>query len=134
SRVAAGRGCRGRARASCLRTRQHIGTVGNSMSRAISGHIPRVAVRALCTLVIVGCASQHPHATPASAPVAAPPAAPSSAAKPAEAVNSLSVPIRSTTLDNGLRVVLSRDTTAPVVTVAVYYGIGFRVEPRDRTG
>lgn len=37
-------------------------------------------------------------------------------------------------LDNGLKVVLSRDTTAPVVTVAVYYNIGFRIEPKDRTG
>jgi predicted Zn-dependent peptidase len=46
----------------------------------------------------------------------------------------LQVPIRSTTLPNGLRVVLSRDTTAPVVAVAVYYNIGFRIEPRDRTG
>ena len=30
--------------------------------------------------------------------------------------------------------VLSRDTTAPTVVVAVYYQIGFRVEPKDRTG
>jgi len=85
-------------------------------------------------LVVVGCAPRRPPATPASEPVAASPAAPPAAAKPAEAVNPLSVPIKSTTLDNGLRVVLSRDTTAPVVAVAVYYGIGFRVEPRDRTG
>jgi len=38
------------------------------------------------------------------------------------------------TLDNGLKVILSEDDTAPVVTVAVYYNIGFRIEPRDRTG
>jgi predicted Zn-dependent peptidase len=38
------------------------------------------------------------------------------------------------TLKNGLRVVMSRDTTAPIVTVAVYYHVGFRIEPRDRTG
>lgn len=38
------------------------------------------------------------------------------------------------TLDNGLKVILSQDTTAPVVTVAVYYNIGFRIEPKDRTG
>ncbi|HEY6174014.1 MAG TPA: pitrilysin family protein [Kofleriaceae bacterium] len=44
------------------------------------------------------------------------------------------MPIKAMTLDNGLRVVLSRDATAPIVTVAVYYNIGFRVEPRDRTG
>ena len=29
---------------------------------------------------------------------------------------------------------LSRDTTAPTAVVAVYYNIGFRNEPRDRTG
>ena len=44
------------------------------------------------------------------------------------------VPVRYHTLDNGLKVILSRDTTAPLVTVAVYYNIGFRIEPRDRTG
>ncbi len=38
------------------------------------------------------------------------------------------------TLPNGLKVVLTRDTSAPIATVSVYYGIGFRVEPRDRTG
>jgi predicted Zn-dependent peptidase len=37
-------------------------------------------------------------------------------------------------LPNGLRVVLSQDHTSPVVTVAVYYRIGFRVEPKGRTG
>ena len=37
-------------------------------------------------------------------------------------------------LPNGLRVVLSADHTAPTVCVAVYYRIGFRVEPKDRTG
>ena len=44
------------------------------------------------------------------------------------------VPLEYHTLDNGLRVVLSQDDTAPIVTVAVYYNIGFRIEPRDRTG
>lgn len=37
-------------------------------------------------------------------------------------------------LDNGLKVVLSPDPTAPIVTVGVYYNIGFRIEPQDRTG
>jgi predicted Zn-dependent peptidase len=37
-------------------------------------------------------------------------------------------------LPNGLKVVLSRDTTAPLTVVAVYYNIGFRIEPRNRTG
>ena len=37
-------------------------------------------------------------------------------------------------LDNGLRVVLSEDPTAPTVTVALYYEVGFRIEPQGRTG
>ncbi len=37
-------------------------------------------------------------------------------------------------LDNGLRVVLSEDNSVPTATVAVYYGVGFRNEPRGRTG
>ena len=44
------------------------------------------------------------------------------------------VPIEFYRLPNGLRVVLSRDTTAPTAGVGVYYHIGFRNEPRDRTG
>lgn len=44
------------------------------------------------------------------------------------------VPIEYFTLENGLKVVLSKDDTAPTVTVAVYYNIGFRNEPKDRTG
>lgn len=47
---------------------------------------------------------------------------------------SLSVPIDYYKLPNGLKVVLSRDLTAPTAVVAVYYNIGFRIEPRDRTG
>jgi predicted Zn-dependent peptidase len=45
-----------------------------------------------------------------------------------------SVPVTYFKLPNGLRVVLSPDTTAPTVAVAVYYRIGFRIEPKDRTG
>ncbi len=44
------------------------------------------------------------------------------------------VPVEYYKLPNGLRVVLSPDHTAPTVCVGVYYQIGFRVEPRDRTG
>jgi len=46
----------------------------------------------------------------------------------------LHIPIESTTLDNGLRVVVSPEHTAPLVTVGVYYHIGFRLEPRGRSG
>ena len=38
------------------------------------------------------------------------------------------------TLANGLRVVVSPDRTASVVTLGVYYRIGFRLEPRGRSG
>ncbi len=44
------------------------------------------------------------------------------------------VPVEYHKLDNGLKVVLSPDHTAPTVVVAVYYNIGFRIEPKDRTG
>ncbi len=38
------------------------------------------------------------------------------------------------TLDNGLRVVIAPDRSAPVVAVAVYYDVGIRSEPEGRTG
>src|SRR5580704_15219877 len=38
------------------------------------------------------------------------------------------------TLPNGLKVVVAPDTTAPVVTVGVYYKIGSRLEPQGRSG
>ena len=37
-------------------------------------------------------------------------------------------------LPNGLKVVLSPERSSPLAVVAVYYNIGFRIEPRDRTG
>jgi predicted Zn-dependent peptidase len=44
------------------------------------------------------------------------------------------IPVEYHRLNNGLKVVLSPDRTAPTVVVAVYYNIGFRIEPKDRTG
>jgi zinc protease len=49
-------------------------------------------------------------------------------------VNRLQIPIHSVALENGLRVVIVPDTAAPVVTVGVYYKIGFRLEPQGRSG
>lgn len=46
----------------------------------------------------------------------------------------IDVPVTYYKLPNGLRVVLSQERSAPLAVVAVYYNIGFRVEPRDRTG
>ena len=42
--------------------------------------------------------------------------------------------IRYHTLENGLRIVLAPEASVPTATLAVYYDIGFRVEPRGRTG
>lgn len=47
---------------------------------------------------------------------------------------SINVPVTYYKLPNGLKVVLSPEKSAPLVTVAIYYGIGFRIEPKDRTG
>ena len=44
------------------------------------------------------------------------------------------IPLETATLANGLRVVVAPDATAPVVTVGVYYKIGFRLEPQGRSG
>lgn len=49
-------------------------------------------------------------------------------------VAALDVPVEYYKLDNGLRVVLSEDHSVPVATIGVYYNIGFRLEPKDRTG
>ncbi|MFC7549454.1 M16 family metallopeptidase [Plantactinospora sp. GCM10030261] len=43
-------------------------------------------------------------------------------------------PVERFTLDNGLRVVLNPDRSAPVVGVAVVYDVGIRSEPEGRTG
>jgi zinc protease len=44
------------------------------------------------------------------------------------------VPVDYQKLSNGLKVILSPDHTAPTVVVAIYYNIGFRIEPKNRTG
>ncbi len=55
-------------------------------------------------------------------------------AAPAPTSSGATVPVAYRTLPNGLRVVVSEDHTLPVVTVMLYYGIGFRIEPKSRTG
>ncbi|HUY13962.1 MAG TPA: pitrilysin family protein [Terriglobia bacterium] len=44
------------------------------------------------------------------------------------------VPLAVKTLDNGLTVVVSRDDSAPTFGLCIAYGIGFRLEPKGRTG
>ena len=80
-----------------------------------------ISVAALTALA--GCTTTPAPATRAAAPAAqkAPIAA-------------LNVPVDYYKLPNGLRVVLSEDHSVPVATVGVYYNIGFRLEPKDRTG
>ncbi len=56
------------------------------------------------------------------------------AAERATNLQQLSIPIDYYTLDNGLRVVLAPDSSIPTVTIGTYYHIGFRIEPRNRTG
>ena len=56
------------------------------------------------------------------------------AAAPASGASAFTVPVDYYKLPNGLKVVLSKDTTAPTAVVALYYNIGFRIEPKDRTG
>lgn len=71
------------------------------------------------TLALQACVQQaaKPEPPAAKAPVAA-----------------LNVPVEYYKLGNGLRVVLSEDHSVPVATIGVYYNIGFRLEPKDRTG
>ena len=83
----------------------------------------------LAAALVAGCVTQTPVATD-TRPTAAV-SAPAATALPNSAI---AIPLDYYKLDNGLKVVLSRDTTAPTVTVGVYYHIGFRIEPKDRTG
>jgi predicted Zn-dependent peptidase len=79
--------------------------------------------------LLAGCATTAPAppAAPARPPAPAPAPAPAAAAK-------LQVPVEYYRLQNGLRVVLSHEPSVPTATIAMYYHIGFRIEPRDRTG
>jgi zinc protease len=99
---------------------------------AISNLLPIIGapmLRPFATLAIaVGVAAC------ASGGASAPATARASSAPTQSAPARFSIPVDYDTLPNGLKVVLSRDTTAPVAAVAVYYNIGFRIEPRDRTG
>jgi zinc protease len=79
-----------------------------------------IVAAAAAALALAGCASTK-GADTAAAPAAAAPAR-------------LNIASTYYTLPNGLKVVLHRDPSVPTATVGVYYGIGFRIEPRNRTG
>src|SRR5437868_6873199 len=88
------------------------------MRQRITASTALVAACIGAVLALQGCA--HPAPAPE---------------KPAKApVAPLSVAVDYYKLANGLRVVLSEDHSVPVATVGVYYNIGFRLEPKERTG
>jgi predicted Zn-dependent peptidase len=66
----------------------------------------------------------------AAGPALAAPKAATTATAPAK----VAVPVEYHKLPNGLKVVISPDHSVPTATIGVYYGIGFRIEPKDRTG
>jgi zinc protease len=92
-------------------------------------HPARPTLAAFVLVLFAGCASRSPAPESASTPAPAPPAPVAAPTQP-----SLTVPIDYYRLGNGLRVVLSQDNAVPLVTIGVYVNIGFRIEPRDRTG
>lgn len=85
----------------------------------------------------VGCGTSRtsqqqtaPEPVPDTAPIAMQTAAENTVQETLE----FEVPVEYYKLDNGLKVILSQDRTSPTAIVAVYYNIGFRNEPKDRTG
>ena len=90
-------------------------------------------MKTLAALIVAGLALQGcVNSTPATSSGSAAPVAAKTQSAPVP--GALNVPIEYYTLRNGLRVVLSEDHSVPVATVGVYYNIGFRLEPKDRTG
>ena len=89
-------------------------------------------------MLLAACGRSEAPSSPA--PSAAAPAAatntpaPAADAKPTVPTAQYSVPVEYRTLENGLKVVVSVDRTAPLATVAVYYHTGLRNEPKGRTG
>src|SRR5262245_36522765 len=90
----------------------------SSNPRMLQSRLMRISVLAICLAALATT-------SPAAAPAAQPSASPGS---------SFSVPVEYRKLPNGLRVVVSENHAAPVVLVEVMYRIGFRIEPRNRTG
>ena len=94
----------------------------------MSTSAPRLLALAIAATSL-GCGAQSAQLPAVEQSVAAP-ALKGAAASPAR----LAVDVAYHKLDNGLKVVLSRDATTPIASIAVYYKIGFRIEPKNRTG
>jgi predicted Zn-dependent peptidase len=93
---------------------------------------PKGLALAFAALLLSACGHTDPPVEPAE-PAAKP--EPAAAAPAAEQTTArYTVPVEYRKLDNGLKVVVSADRTAPLATVAVYYHTGLRNEPKGRTG
>ena len=97
----------------------------SEMTRRMTRRISYISVALLASVSLIACnPSNHSYDAADTTVEAAAEAAP----------KGFSVPVEYHKLDNGLKVVISEDHAVPTTTVAVYYNIGFRIEPRDRTG
>lgn len=89
-------------------------------------------MKKLSLLALAACgggAATAPPPAPPPAVAVAPPAPAAPEPPPAR----LTIPVEYHKLDNGLRVVIA-PAPVPKVVVAVYYHIGYRIEPKGRTG
>ena len=59
---------------------------------------------------------------------------PAVAVAAAPAASGFKIPIAVKKLPNGLTVVVSEDHSAPTFGISTAYGVGFRLEPKGRTG
>ncbi|MGB5211224.1 MAG: pitrilysin family protein [Gammaproteobacteria bacterium] len=84
---------------------------------------PRILILTAALLLSGGCGQSGAPTNKQSSDAAGSPQA-----------SSFKVPIFYRTLDNGLKVVVSPDATAPTATIAVYYKVGLRTEPKGLTG
>jgi zinc protease len=92
-----------------------------SFRREMSSNPRMLQSRVMRTCVLVLCLASLAAVAPAAQPSTSTTA-------------SFSVPVVYRKLPNGLRVVVSENHAAPIVVVEVMYRIGFRIEPRNRTG
>ncbi len=97
----------------------------SELTRLTKQRIATLSVALLASVSLIACNPSTQTGEPAE----------TQAEATTEAVpTSFSVPVEYHKLDNGLKVVISEDHAVPTTTVGVYYNIGFRIEPRDRTG
>lgn len=105
--------------------------------RTFAARFP-AACLALGSLAVAGLAhaapAASPPATPATAKAAAAPAAPAVADPAVVSLERFGLSIQRSKLENGLRVVLNPDHSAPTVAVSVTYGVGSSSEVEGRTG